>query len=83
MLTADKVRQLTTLCNKGLARLLADSGYTGCSFESAEFLGISNGGQFVYSVKFWDDGGGPEEELTTEKVYVNYNKEKGQIEAEF
>ena len=83
MIPARTVLEMTKFTTSSLARTLAKSGYTGCSFESAKFLGISNDGDFCYEVSFYDDGGGPEETLDTCRVFLTYNSATGQITAEY
>jgi len=83
MITANQLKTLTTASPLGLAKFLANSGYTGCSFKSAEFLGITNAGQFCYSVKFFDEGGGPGDELQDGKVFLEFNHATGAVKADF
>ncbi len=80
MLSADKIRQAIELDKYDLIRVLARSGYTGCSFQAAEFLGLTNGGQFCYRVDYWDDYG--TEKLTAGKVFVWYDGE-GRLVADY
>jgi hypothetical protein len=80
MLTAEKVKVLTTLDRSALARILDKSGYSMCSFKSAEFLGITNGGQFCYKVVYFDDAGTGEDEVG--KVFVSANA-NGSVTADF
>lgn len=81
MLTADKVKTLTSLGPHGLAVFLKSSGYTGASFKTAKFIGITNGGQFCYQVTFHDDAGTGETE--TGKVFVSYDHVKDSITADY
>lgn len=81
MLTADKVKTLTTLGPTGLAMFLKSSGYRGDSFEAAKFLGITNGGQFCYQVSFFNDSGTGETD--TGKVYLSYNHVNDSVTADF
>jgi hypothetical protein len=82
MITAEKLRELISYTRGDLARILRDSGYTGCSFQTAEFLGITNGGDFCYKVTYWDDGGGPDDNtLAADKVFVKYSA--GTVTADF
>jgi len=81
MITADKLAFLTTMGRHGLARTLADSGYTGASFESAKFLGITNSGQFCYGVTFFDEAGTGEVE--TGKVFLTYNPTTDKVIADY
>lgn len=81
MLTADKVKVLTSLDKSSLARILDSSGYSMCSFKSAEFLGITNGGQFCYKVVYFDDAGTGKDEVG--KVFVSHNHANESITADF
>lgn len=81
MITADAVKQLTTLGPYALARVLAISGYTGASFKSAEFVGITNGGQFCYRVTYHDEAGTGKDEVG--KVYVSYDPVKNTMSADY
>ena len=79
MITAEKLQTLITFTPQALARALAVSGYRGCEFQTARFLGLTNGGQFCYSVLFYD------EELEQDaqgKVYLTHNTD-GSITAEY
>ena len=78
MITADTLKTLTTFNCHGLAMALHHSGYTGASFETAKFLGITNGGQFCYSVVFK----APSFEGTdSTKVYLSYDNAAGKVSA--
>jgi hypothetical protein len=79
MILADELNRLVTLDRYELSNILADSGYTGMSFNSVKFLGISNSNTFCYSVKFFDESGEGEE---TGKVFVNKNT-TGELVADF
>lgn len=68
MILPDTLKYLTTLSCRDLARCLDLSGYSGASFESAEFVGITNGGDFCYRVTYRDDG-----TVETSKVFVKYD----------
>jgi hypothetical protein len=81
MLTADKVKILTTMGATSLKMTLASSGYTGCAFKSAQFLGITNSGQFCYKVTYFDDAGTGEDEVG--KVFVAYDYVNDRITADF
>jgi hypothetical protein len=81
MLTADKVKTLTTLDPTGLAKFLASSGYTGASFKSATFIGITNGGQFCYQVVYYDDTGTGENEVG--KVFLEYDHVNDSVTADY
>lgn len=80
MILADTVTYLTTLSPKGIAQVLDKSGYSMCSFKTAKFLGITNGGDFCYRVTYHDDAGTGEE---VGKVFVRYDSATGFITADF
>ena len=80
MILADTVVTLTTLSPKGLAQVLDKSGYSMCSFKTAKFLGITNGGDFCYRVTYHDEAGTGEE---VGKVFVRYDSATGFITADF
>lgn len=84
MILADTLEVLTTMGPKALARVLDASGYPMCSFKSAEFLGITNGGEFCYKVTYHDDGGGPDPDaLAVGKVFVKYDQNNHAMTADF
>ncbi len=77
MITAERLQTLTTMGTHALKMALGSSG---CNFKTARFLGITNGGQFCYSVTYHNDSGEGE---ATGKVFVTYNQSKDQITAGF
>ena len=80
MITAEKLKVLTTFGTHMLASVLDASGYKMCSFKTAKFLGITNGGQFCYSVTYHDEAGTGEE---TGKVFVSYDRVNDKVTADF
>lgn len=80
MLTADKIKVLTTLDRSSLARILDSSGYSMCAFKATEFLGLTNGGQFCYKVVYFDDAGTGKNEVG--KVFVSVDA-NGSVTADF
>ncbi len=80
MITADTLKTLTTLTPTGLSQVLKHSGYTGCFFKRAEFLGLTNGGEFCYKVTYYDDSGEGEE---VGKVFVKYDTPTGMMTADY
>lgn len=80
MILANELNKLVTLDRYELSNILADSGYTGVSFDSVKFLGISNSSTFCYSVRYFDEAGTGEVE--TSKVFVNKNA-TGKLVADF
>lgn len=79
MILADTLKLLTTMGPTALKQVLDHSGYRGCSFKTAEFLGMTNGGQFCYKVIYLDKDGEDE----TGKVFVTYDIVKQTITADF
>ena len=80
MILADTLKLLTTQTPTGLSQILKASGYTGCFFKSAVFLGITNGGEFCYKVTYHDDAGEGE---AVGKVFVKYDRNTHAITADF
>ena len=81
MITAETLATLTQLSRSELAKILDTSGYSECSFKSARFLGITNGGQFCYTVVYFDEGGSEQDEIG--KVFVTYNSADNSMKADF
>jgi hypothetical protein len=81
MITAETLKQLTTMGSYSLSRLLAVSGYTGASFKTAEFVGITNGGEFAYKVVYFDEAGTGKDEVG--KVFVKYDPTNNQVSADY
>jgi hypothetical protein len=75
MITAETLKRLIAYNAPTLNSMARASGYKGPAFSSSKFLGISNGGQFVYMVVFLVEGG-----TDSTKVYVTYKA--GDITAE-
>lgn len=78
MILADTLKLLTTMGTHMLATVLDKSGYKMCSFKKAEFIGITNGGEFCYKVTYHDDAGTGEE---IGKVFVKYDQANHAITA--
>lgn len=81
MITVETLKALTSYKPKDLARVLATSGYTGASFKSAEFVGITNGGEFAYKVVFFDEEGTGKDEVG--KVFVKYDHTSNRVSADY
>lgn len=81
MITAERLQTLTTMSPGKLAKVLDQSGYSMCSFKTAQFLGITNGGQFCYKVTYYDEAGTGEDEVG--KVFVTYAHDTDAITADF
>ena len=80
MILADTLKTLTTFTAPALTRAIQIAGYKTDSFNSAKFLGITNGGQFCYSVTYTDMIEGDE---CTTKVYLTYDPVVGGITADY
>jgi hypothetical protein len=79
LITAAQLQTLTSFTPRALSRALAVSGHRDREFQTAEFLGITNGGQFCYSVSFYDK---ELEEAAQGKVFLTYNTD-GSVTADY
>jgi hypothetical protein len=79
MITADKLKLLTTLTPTALTQFLQSSGYKQDRVTECKFLGITNGGQFCYHVTYKTD----ERETDSCKVFLTYDPTKGQVIASY
>jgi hypothetical protein len=78
MITAERLTLLTTY-NAGALQKALGTRADGYDFIGAKFLGITNGGQFCYSVVF----GSPDFKGTdSTKVYLTYNPAADQVIAD-
>lgn len=68
MITAENLKYLTAVPTRQLEAIALASGYRGCRYTTSRFLGLTNAGQFCYSVTFKEDG-----ELHTGKVFLTYD----------
>jgi hypothetical protein len=57
MITADKLKEMTSYVAPQLNKLARANGYKGPAFCSCNFLGITNGGQICYTAVFLVEGG--------------------------
>ena len=80
MITASTLQTLTSFTTRGLAIALKDSGYTGAHFLTATFVGITNSGEFCYSVSYPDESGTGE---AVGKVFLKYDSAGGKVTAEY
>lgn len=80
MILADTLKTLTTFTAEGLTQAIRLTGYKRDKFNTAKFLGMTNGGQFCYSVTYTDDVEGDE---CTTKVYVSYNPTEGKVSVDY
>jgi len=70
MITAEKLETLTTFTTAALSRAVNKE------FNTSKFLGITNGGQFCYQVRWEDQYGGAQG-----KVFLDYNPAEGKVKA--
>jgi hypothetical protein len=83
MISPNNIKVLSTFGPKAIARALDSNGYSGHSFEDAEFLGINEDGHFVYKVTFYDEAGLGDDELLATNVYLIYDFDADSYKAEF
>lgn len=80
MITADTLATLTAFTAPALTRAIRDAGYKEDTFTSAEFVGMTNGGQFCYRVTYWDNIEGSEQ---LSKVFLNYDPTANRVIADY
>jgi len=80
MITADKLTLLTNFPTHMITTLIQSAGYTQDKFISSKFVGITDGGDFCYSVTFKDN---MEDGELTSKVFVKYNAQQDSVSAEY
>lgn len=78
MITAEKLKTLTTFTHHALQMAVGKQA-KGMEFTGAKFLGITNGGQFCYSVVFRSEDF---EGTDSTKVYITYNPAEGRVSAD-
>lgn len=78
MILADTLKTLTSFTAPALTRAIRIAGYKNDTFIRAEFLGITNGGQFCYKAHYMEDN----KEHTT-KVFLTYDPIVGGITADY
>ena len=80
MITAERLKTLTSFTAQGLTEGIRKTGYSRDKFNTAQFLGITNGGQFCYSVTYTDEIEGDE---CTTKVYISYNLAEDRVSIDY
>jgi hypothetical protein len=77
MITADKLKTLSTFTTEALHRALGKAArdYT---FTGSKFLGLTNGNQFCYHVVHQVKGGSD-----STKVFLSYDITEGRVTATF
>jgi hypothetical protein len=78
MITADKLTLLTNLPAVMLTTAIQQAGYKKDKFQTAKFLGMTNGNQFCYSVTYVEDG-----EVHKTKVFVNYDPTADKVSVDY
>jgi hypothetical protein len=78
MITAEKLATLTQFSAAALTRAVQQQGYKGDSFNSARFVGITNAGQFCYTVTYDLDG-----DTEHTKVFLTYDSGAGTVTADY
>jgi len=76
MITADRLQTLISFTPMALARGLEIQGHETQEFKTAEFIGITNAGQFCYKVAYFDERFG---EDTESKVFLTYDSALGSV----
>jgi hypothetical protein len=76
MITAETLATLTTFTAPALQRALGNDAQ-GLTFTSAKFIGITNGGQYCYTVTFQVKGG-----TDSAKVFLSYSPSEGKVSAD-
>lgn len=80
MILADTLKALSTKKAPELEQILRASGYKTTKFKTSKFVGLTNSGDFCYSVSFYDEVLG---EDTKGKVYIQYDVATGFVQGEF
>ncbi len=79
MITAEHLKNLSSYGARDLNRMLSISGHR-VKIKTAKFLGLTNGGQFCYTVTVADD---PDlGRLPQGKVFLTYDAENDSITAD-
>ncbi len=79
MITAEKLVTLTQFSAAALTRAINLAGHKKDSFTAARFIGITNAGQFCYTVTY----NTADRELETTKVFLTYNPAAGTVVASY
>jgi hypothetical protein len=78
MITAEKLATLTQFSAAALSRAVQTRGYKGDAFKAARFVGITNAGQFCYTVTYDQDG-----DTEEGKVFLTYDQVAGTVTADY
>ena len=77
MITAEKLKLLTSLTPTGLTQFLQSSGYKRDRVTECQFLGLTNAGQFCYKIDY--DNFGTKE---YRKAFLSYNPTEDRVTAD-
>ena len=80
MIVAERLKTLTSFTAQGLTEAIRKAGYKRDRFNTAKFLGMTNGGQFCYSVTYTDEF---EEQECTTKVYISYDPAADRVSVDY
>lgn len=78
MITADTLEVLTDFSPQYLTQAARHAGYKGPEFTSCRFIGITNGGQFCYTVVFQVKGG-----TDSTKIFLTYDHTEDRVSADY
>lgn len=78
MIVADKLALLTNMPAAMLTTGIQQAGYKKDSFQTAKFLGLSNGNEFVYSTTYIKDGA-----VCKTKVFVRYDPAQDTVNVDY
>ena len=78
MITAEKLATLTQFSAAALARAVQLAGHKRAEFKAARFVGITNAGQFCYTVAYDRDG-----DTEEGKVFLTYDQTAGTVTADY
>lgn len=78
MITAEKLKTLTTMTPTALTQVVQASGYKKDKVNECRFLGMTNSGQFCYEVDYDDFG-----TLTKTKLFVKFDQTSGLMTADY
>jgi hypothetical protein len=81
MILADTVKTLTSLTPTSLAQVVQHSVRKDVAFKTADFVGITNGGEFAYKITHFDKESTGKDQVG--KVFVKYDTVTGYMTADY